>query len=71
MISSPAIDSFGISINSRTRAGDLVGGRVEGEMAAIDNVNLRCGALLSGSCGSDFNCSPNYSWFLSEKCNCS
>ncbi len=23
--------------------GDLVGGRVEGEMAAIDNVNLRSG----------------------------
>ena len=43
MISSPGIDSFGISLNSCTRAGDLVGGRVEGEMAAIDNVNLRCG----------------------------
>ena len=37
------IDFFGISLNSRTRAGDLVGGRLEGEMAAIDNVNLRCG----------------------------
>lgn len=43
MISSPGIDSFGISLNSRTRTGDLVGGRVEGEMAANDNVNLRCG----------------------------
>src|ERR1700693_889420 len=43
MISSPGIDSFGISINSRTRAGDLVGGRLEGEMAPIDNVNLRSG----------------------------
>src|SRR5712691_11392171 len=31
MISSPWTDSFGISINSRTRAGDLVGGRVEGD----------------------------------------
>jgi hypothetical protein len=36
MISSPGIDSFGISLNSRTRTGDLVGGRVEGEMAATD-----------------------------------
>src|ERR1700688_3742983 len=62
MISSPGIDSFGISLNSCTRAGDLVGGRVEGEMAAIDNVNLRCGQLLSGSCGSDFSCSHNYFW---------
>ena len=41
MISSPGIDSFGISINSRTRAAISSGGRVEGEMAAIDNVNLR------------------------------
>jgi hypothetical protein len=46
MISSPGIDSFGISTNSRTRAGDLVGGRVEGKMAAIDNVNLRCGTII-------------------------
>ena len=43
IISSPGIDSFGISIDSRTRAGDLVGGRVEEEMATIDNVDLRCG----------------------------
>jgi hypothetical protein len=43
MISSPGIDSFGISLNSCTRAGDLLGGRVEEEMAAIDNVNLPCG----------------------------
>src|SRR6266853_2538556 len=42
IISSPGIDSFGISINSRTRAGDLVGGRVEEEMATIDNVDVRC-----------------------------
>ena len=43
IISSPGIDSFGMSINSRTRAGDLVGGRVEEEMATIDNVDLRYG----------------------------
>jgi hypothetical protein len=40
-LSSPGIDSFGISTNSCTRGGDLVDGRVEGEMAATDNVNLR------------------------------
>jgi len=28
-------------IRKLTSCGDLVGGRVEGEMAAIDNVNLR------------------------------
>src|ERR1700724_512291 len=39
MISFPG----GVSINSRTRAGDLVGGRVEEEMAVIDNVDLRGG----------------------------
>src|SRR6266852_5442165 len=59
MISSPWTDSFGISINSRTRAGDLVGGRVEG-----DGRHRQCEpalrALLSGSCGSDFNCPPDY-----------
>src|ERR1700737_1745541 len=47
IISSPGIDSFGISINSRTRAADLVGGRVEG-----DGRHRQCEpalrALLSG-----------------------
>jgi hypothetical protein len=43
MISSPGIDSFGISTNSRTRVGNLVGGRVEGKMAAIDDANPHCG----------------------------
>src|SRR5712692_7210311 len=50
MISSPWADSFGISIHSTYSRGGLVGGRVEGEMAAIDNVTaLR--ALMSGCCG--------------------
>jgi hypothetical protein len=46
MISSAGIDFFGISTNSHTRVGDLVSGRVEGKMAAIDNVNLRCGTII-------------------------
>jgi hypothetical protein len=41
MISSPGIDSFGISINSRTRAAISLAVVSRGEMAAIDNVNLR------------------------------
>src|ERR1700681_4744284 len=46
MISTPGIDSVGISITTHTRARDLVGGRVEEAMAAIDNVNLRCGHYI-------------------------
>ncbi len=40
MISSPGIDSFGISINSCTRAAISLAA-VSREMAAVDNVNLR------------------------------
>ena len=40
MISSPGIDSFGISINSCTRAAISLAA-VSREMAAVDNINLR------------------------------
>jgi hypothetical protein len=40
MISSPGLDSFGISINSCTRAAISLAA-VSREMAAVDNVNLR------------------------------
>ena len=40
MISSPGIDSFGDSLNSRYRQGDVVGGHVEGAMAAIELIDI-------------------------------
>src|SRR5450631_2503982 len=43
MISSPGIDSFAISINSRTRAAISLAAMPREKMAAIDNLNMHRG----------------------------
>ena len=58
MISSPGIDSFGTSLNSSNRPGDLVGRRVEAEIAAIDNVILRLRATTIRTLWLRFQLSP-------------